>query len=605
MEHSKKIIKIFLFGIFASLTLILPAILDLSLVPRFIGLSVTLLVFLFFLNKLRLNPIIKLDLILLSYLVFVIYCLCSAFWSQNVAESLFSSFKQLLGFLVFLLSYFCFKIDYDYFLERLLKIAAITSLIFMAFGIYQFMNITDFNKESLYRITGLNGHKNLLASFLFLNLFFLIGAVIELKGVWKILATIALILSLAFIIILRTKAVWIGFFVLFFAILIFYFKTISKKPISTWIVVSLFIIAANILFLRVLEPVILKSIATTTSASTKVTNGLDQERLIVWAKTYHVIHKHLFFGVGAGNWQVHFPDASLTGLWRVEDLNFTFQRPHNDFLWILSETGLIGFNLYLIFVFLIIILLVKCINLLNDNKKIRTLAVFCLAFILGFLTVSFFDFPKERIEHTILINIIFAIAYYVIRTAYPLKTFIQLSSLKPMFMLGFSSLLFILAFGLLRYKGEYYTIKLYDSKREGNYESTKKYGKLALSYAYNIDPTSIPLHWQIANAEAALRDFENAERDFRIAYGYNPYNRNVINDWASALLMTGKAELAKKHYAEAARISPRFDDPKLNLAAIYLNEKNFKMAKFWLNSLLHNSRRRSNYERILEVAESH
>jgi Tfp pilus assembly protein PilF len=63
--------------------------------------------------------------------------------------------------------------------------------------------------------------------------------------------------------------------------------------------------------------------------------------------------------------------------------------------------------------------------------------------------------------------------------------------------------------------------------------------------------------------------------------------------------MSGNTSQAKKYYEEAARISPRFDDPKLNLAALYIQENNYKSAEHWLKQLYHDSQRRSDYERIV------
>jgi Flp pilus assembly protein TadD len=66
------------------------------------------------------------------------------------------------------------------------------------------------------------------------------------------------------------------------------------------------------------------------------------------------------------------------------------------------------------------------------------------------------------------------------------------------------------------------------------------------------------------------------------------------------LVYTGNSALAKRYYEEAARISPRFDDPKLNLAAVYMAEKNFEMAQKWLDALLHDSEKRTQYQRVID-----
>jgi Flp pilus assembly protein TadD len=161
--------------------------------------------------------------------------------------------------------------------------------------------------------------------------------------------------------------------------------------------------------------------------------------------------------------------------------------------------------------------------------------------------------------------------------------------------------LFISAVGLLRYRGEFFTRKMYDAKKNNlNYEIIKA-GALAKSFAYSLDPTSLPVEWYTGNAHAIAGNYKNAEADLLKAYKLNPYNRNVVNDLASAYSVNGKTDLAKKYYIESSRISPRFDDAKLNLTAIYINEKNYKLAGACLDSIFHDSPRRTQYTTIVNA----
>jgi Flp pilus assembly protein TadD len=137
-------------------------------------------------------------------------------------------------------------------------------------------------------------------------------------------------------------------------------------------------------------------------------------------------------------------------------------------------------------------------------------------------------------------------------------------------------------------------------KSENNFQGLISMGKKAMSYVFTIDPTSVPIAWHMGNANAALMNYQEAQHDFFEALHYNPFNRNVLNDLASSLVYTGNSALAKRYYEEAARISPRFDDPKLNLAAVYMAEKNFEMAQKWLDALLHDSEKRTQYQRVID-----
>jgi tetratricopeptide (TPR) repeat protein len=125
------------------------------------------------------------------------------------------------------------------------------------------------------------------------------------------------------------------------------------------------------------------------------------------------------------------------------------------------------------------------------------------------------------------------------------------------------------------------------------------YCNSARSFCYNIDPTSIPIEWYKGNANANLGNYAAAMEDFKSAFRVHPYNHNVLNDLGSAYFMNNKIDSAKICYMEAARINPSFDDPKLNLTAIFINEGRYKEAQKWNESVFHDSERRNYYRRLI------
>jgi tetratricopeptide (TPR) repeat protein len=280
-------------------------------------------------------------------------------------------------------------------------------------------------------------------------------------------------------------------------------------------------------------------------------------------------------------------------------LNYTFQRPHNDFLWILSQTGIIGFNLFVLFLFSVLVLFTKALRFI-DTASFREAAL-CLSFIVGYYLISFFDFPMERIEHLIWIHILLALAYHHIRNTLQLKTFATIAVSRPVYMVALVLIVSISTLGVFRYQGELNTRRMYDAKKAGATIEIKKLGQSAKNFAYTIDPTSIPIDWYIGNANAALGNYPEAKKDFLKAYHYNPYNRNVLNDLASAYSVNHNTDSAKILYQEASRISPRFDDPKLNLAAIYIKEGNVEKTSECLENMYHDSPRRTQYQKIVEA----
>ena len=602
MKSKLLVINIFLFGILLSSFIYSSNILDFVLTPRLISISIFVLIILFFLALSKEITFIKPDIIVLSYFSFIVFSCASTFWANTLSESIFENSKLLISFSVFLLSYYCFKKNKDYTLNILIKIAILIVFTEFLLVLYQLSFLKSFNKEELYNIYGANSHKNLLSSFLFINLFFLALGVFKMQKVWKYLSIICLFLNLTIIAVIQTKAVWIalGISTLLILTLLLYNRIKLAFNLKWTIIFSLIII--NVFFVFIQPQIIKKGLIynkqKTDTDSIANKKELDNERLQLWDKTYEMINNNPLIGVGAGNWQIYFPNATLKGMYRAEDLNFTFQRPHNDILWIIAETGFIGFNLFLIFIVTLLLLLMQTIN---NKHNFYLEPLLCIITIIGFYTASFFDFPKERIEHLIWINIIFAFAYYLIRENNSLKTLITFKISSLHYVLFIFSIITVIVIGIYRYKGEYYTRKMYDQKKIGNNVGVLQYGKKALNFAYSIDPTSLPVKWYSANSYAIIGNFVQAKIDLIAAKKVNPYNRNVLNDLASVYVNTNQIDSAIYYYLEASRISPRFDDPKLNLVTIYFNKKDFKKADSCLQKLLHDSERRTKYQTMVNA----
>ncbi len=606
MKFKLTIIPIFVFGILLSSLIFSPSILDLGLTPRLIFISVVLLICVFLLMVSKDRPIIKMDLILTSYTAYVIFNCVSVFWSNTPSESIFENARLIVSLFVFLMSYYAFKKDKDHFLKTLCKISIIIVFIEVVLVSIQLNQLSVINKEALYSVYGLNSHKNLLSSFLYIHLFFLVLGAFKFQRWWKYIAITCIVLNLAIIGLIQTKAVWIALAVSFllFAGFFLYTKLKISFPLKWTLIIS--IILVNAFFMFIQPQIIKRGLSYNQSQiDPEKFSGkkeLDNERLELWDKTYDMIKDHPLIGVGSGNWQIHFPNATLKGMYRAEDLNFTFQRPHNDILWTISETGFIGFNLLILFIISILLFLMKTIRVIHQSKYLPPIEpTLCIITIIGFFTAAFFDFPKERIEHLIWIHIVYAFAYYLIKEHHSLKNVFTVKISYLLFFFAIVILIYSLTTGIYRYKGEYYTRKMYDQKRINNNIGVIQESKKALSFAYTIDPTSLPIKWYTGNSYALLGNYVQAKKDFIDAYQLNPYNRNVLNDLASAYVNTNDIDIAKTYYLEACRISPRFDDPKLNLTALYFNQKEFEKADSCLKTLLHDSERRTKYQTMVNA----
>jgi O-antigen ligase len=570
-----------------------PFILDFTLVPRFIVLAVLLCAV--FVTLLYNQPVmVRADLAVVSFLLFTLWVITSVGWSLVGSEAVYEAGRTVLAFLVYVMALAALRYFPVLFKDLMYYIACIFAITGIIFFIGQIVTAVPLSKDQLYNITGFNGHKNLFSSFLFINGFFLAHAIIGQANKGKKFTAMALLLFTAVILILlRSRAIIAAALcVAILSCVLFYIRSIRLKPSrqQVFAALAILILFVNVVFLYALPEILQRQ-----------RTGLyliDSERWELWKKTYYLIHKFFLCGIGAGNWQVYYPDAALTGLFRAEDLNFTFQRPHNDLLWILSETGVIGFNLYLCFILSVFAGL--AISYARAGVMDLKMPGLLMIFIAGFLTISFFDFPRERIEHLVLFSIIMAYGSDQAVRMYPFGAK-NIHINKPILNAVLWILSFVVLTGLLRYKGEYFTRKMYEHARSMKAREVIHAGHLATSFAYKLDPTSVPIRWYTANAKVTEGKMDLAHTDFLTAYQLNPYNRNVLNDLASSFIYRGDTAAAIKYYLEACRISPRFDEPKLNLAAVYIGQGKLHEASACLAALYHSSERRTQYEKLIRI----
>ena len=174
MKSKLLALNLFLVGILLSSLVYSSEILDFTVTPRLICISVTLLGCLLFIWSKKETLIIKPDIVLLAYFGFVFYSCLSTLWAHTISEAIFENTKVIVSFTVFILAYYALKKDKEYTLTLLCLISIILVLTEAILVSVQLSDITSFNKEALYTIYGTNSHKNLVSSFLFINLFFLI-----------------------------------------------------------------------------------------------------------------------------------------------------------------------------------------------------------------------------------------------------------------------------------------------------------------------------------------------------------------------------------------------------------------------------------------------
>ncbi len=533
-------------------------------------------------------------------LLLLLYFCAGLFWSNTYSLAVTGISKLLLFFVVFIILNLFLSRKSDM-AQLLIKAIVVAFLVSLFSFIRQIISLDDFSYSSFYNLTGISGHKNLYSSFVFLTL---IGSFVGLQyfrghKIWYVLVVCSVILQILTILILRARAVWLACVISFVIyIVLSLFKTLKIRASKIWFYSLIVSILSTLFFLFIL-PIILNTYLSHQLKSSDITEisdlGTFSERVKVWNKTYELIEENTIWGVGNGNWKINISKYSLPEIYKVQDLNVIFQRPHNEYLKILAENGVFG-----LFIFLYA-LSFFCLSLFSVNNKFSNSVSKCLfSGFLGFCVIMFFSFPLERVEHGLIITFLLSITYFSISNN---KERNSHSFSKGLLFIPLLACLFITCIFHSKYKSSYYLKKMYYERNLGNNKKVVALCDSAITTLTKIDDFTIPIHWYRGNANANMNNFKIALNDFKIAKRYNPYNANVLNDLGSAYTMNSKIDSALYFYEQATIINPRFDDPKLNLVAIYINQKNVEMAKKWEKEILHDSDRRAYYRELISQME--
>ena len=473
-------------------------------------------------------------LLILTNAVLLGLSLASAAYAHVVSESLYVASKYGI-LLVFLLTTYFLLSAQLLFRTDLVNGVLIFCIISLGYGIYDIILLWDSGFQLLNHsvlITATYANKNLFASVLFLCFWAVFTA--RMPSLARML--LVLVLSV-FVLLLQSKIVVFVTAGLLSALAIKNIPSFQKQKKSLWI---------GALLITVLLLGVLINFNRFVNLASMHTLGI---RFAMWSNSMQMFAENPL-GVGAGNWQVFFPKYGLShfDLPAVRNGTTMGRQPHNDFIWMLCESGIQGLATYLSAFLLLFILQIRSIQKSNDP-----FSFLLLISSIGYFLVAFFDFPLERMEHQVLVSVIMALSMHqydgVCKNPLPVKSSWLLLICLPL----------IFCSGLISYyrlRGEYYT-------REALAINSKKYPELvvencdkARSAFYNLDPVAIPVDWYAAMALAGAGNTHEARLRMERALEFTPYNIRILNRLATIYAKEGQREKAVLLYTRALSISP-------------------------------------------------
>ncbi len=564
------------------------ATIDPVVFPRFVALAVGLAaVMVFFLvrkQKIQTGFFYALPVLFLG--LYVLLSAVSLLFAINPIEGLADLMKWCLVFILVFVIYHFDPIE-DEALKYLVKGVIISSLIAILIGFYQYFNDAFQNDDpnALYEVSGLMAHKNQFSIALFLMLPFLVFASIRLRSSWRKAAWIAVGGVFLMIAVLQTRAVWIA---LAFSFVIFaagwmYLKSksspsgilsqLSGKTMFSAAVMIVIIGAASFIFTGENPAKRIGSVFDTRNTS-------NEWRIEMWAATLDLVEDHPLTGVGGGNWKIDiYPyygrfQPSVYRHWR---------NPHNDFLLISAEKGIPGLLVYLLFYFSLFVYGIRVIRK-SESQNHRWLALMLTAIIPGFLVISFFSFPAERVNHLMYLGIISGLLVALRIKSSDITT--TKSTVKG---LGFyipagMALVFILYFGIVTIRSEVHIAlaqKLKDSPK------TREFARHANKGYSPIVPFEPRYSFPVVNYRGLASyklngNHQQALDYFKQAYQQHPANFAVINNVGSVYGQMGQYDSSIAYYQKTLDIFSHYERGLINMAKAWYLKKDYRKAYYYI-----------------------
>jgi O-antigen ligase len=508
---------------------------DITLMPRTLAVSIFLLGFSILLFHKKQFPrfdfrVIRSPIITITIL-YLLITIASVFWAINHRESFFDMVRTNLFLLVLAYAAVIFNTvpEWQNRIPKMVIFAAITAFLI---GIVQYynkvfltgnVNLED-GREAIYAVIGIMSHKNEFSNQLMMMLPFLGYGIYALRGGWRTASVITTLMLLVLILILKTRAVWVGIALGGFVACVFMVISAPRINLHRYGRIAL----GSVLIIGIAGAIYIRAIPerpddfsllgrlkniTNTSSSHNI------HRINVWKATLDMIEEKPFHGVGAGNWQMLIAPYTKGMFTSMSALNWG--RPHNDYLWVWAEKGIFGLILFLT-IFGLAFLMLFQVFFRSPHVNDRVLALMIIAGILGYISISFFAFPYERINHTAYLALFLAAAIALRNRYKPWKPLTPNRNILLTIAIATTTLSII--YGYNSVKMEIHMKETIRLENAGQYEAAIQSAQQAMNPFRSLNPMAYPPEYYVAKndfeigkklkaqgmEEAAIQRFEQA-----------------------------------------------------------------------------------------------
>ena len=514
--------------------------------PRYFVWSIACLILFMIINLQRLRAgkhahyRVDLDPELICLLMFLSVSLISLRQVANIGEGVNQWLKSFL-FFSFLYGIKTALDGHPRLVPYLIRSVIISGTLFAIIGIFQIPGLYFLDIPGHFSPRATMGNANLFASALFLYLPFVLYGITQFEGEWRAVSVITALFIGANIMATGTRSVFLA--AGGSGAIVFYLSLRCRRN-GRWVSPASGLLpswrvgfAVALILCFMCSSIFLIHLS---NGGARFSTSFDSmnERIILWEKTIKMARAAPLFGIGPGQWKIHLPAQG-----RIEKhyesnghrYEVIFQRPHNDFLWTMAETGFLGLLCMLAFFGFLVF---RCHSLMTSAQNISTRRLgMCMLFgLLGYLVISVFSFPKERIFHNVFLALIAGI---IISTNQ--RSARKQNDVEPNMEQWLNGLILLLCavsvlFSYGRLRSDIHTRDALDARNAGQWEKVIEYVGKSNSWYYTLDPVSVPLLWYRAMAYYHIGRLDMARHDFQNACIVHPFHNHSLNNAASLLV---------------------------------------------------------------------
>lgn len=352
--------------------------------------------------------------LLLLYIGFIFISIISIISSINIIESFVKLF-QLITFFISLAIIMLFAFRRVIKVDSILTLVGISLLFDMYYSLMGYipflLNNIEYNYDQNYRLVGLYGNRNILATLLCFKIPFVALLAYRKKDItYTIISLIILTVAFFNITLLSSRATYLSIIISIAFILIIFLILYNKK-----LYINYFFRNTLLLFIPIIFAFVMSSYAIDSKDEGAVVNRIStiastsdvskNTRLRYYEHAITHTLKNPFLGGGIGNWKI----ISLKyDSENIENYIIPYNA-HNDFLEAFAETGILGGLLYLLFFLYIPFCFLRNLKTkIFDKYEFTQSVILFIPFIVYFVDLNL-NFPSSRPSNQVVLLLYIAL----------------------------------------------------------------------------------------------------------------------------------------------------------------------------------------------------